>query len=91
MLENSTEAGATPIELLIEEDLHRDKSGIFIRDNVRGMSQEIGHTVLHPFVTKPAARHVSLAYHSSAQQPKGMMAPWRSSGGQDKGRQSQPH
>jgi anti-sigma regulatory factor (Ser/Thr protein kinase) len=59
-LENSVEAGATRIELLIEEDLKEDILKIVIRDNGRGMSEEFARQVLDPFVTTRTTRHVGL-------------------------------
>lgn len=59
-LENSVEAGATRIELLIEENLRNDMLTIVIRDNGRGMSQEFVQQVLDPFVTTRTTRHVGL-------------------------------
>jgi anti-sigma regulatory factor (Ser/Thr protein kinase) len=59
-LENSVEAGATRIELRIEEDLRKDILRIVIRDNGRGMSEEFARQVLNPFVTTRKTRHVGL-------------------------------
>ncbi len=59
-LENSVEAGATRIELRIEEDLRRDILRIVIRDNGRGMSEEFARQVLNPFITTRKTRHVGL-------------------------------
>lgn len=59
-LENSVEAGATRIELRIEEDLRKDILRIVIRDNGRGMSKEFVQQVLNPFVTTRTTRHVGL-------------------------------
>lgn len=59
-LENSVEAGATRISLLIEEDLAADQLRIVIRDNGKGMSQEFVKRVLNPFVTTRKTRHVGL-------------------------------
>jgi anti-sigma regulatory factor (Ser/Thr protein kinase) len=59
-LENSVEAGATRIELRIEEDLRKDFLRIVIRDNGRGMSEEFARQVLNPFVTTRKTRHVGL-------------------------------
>lgn len=59
-LENSVEAGATRIELHIEEDLQADLLRIVIRDNGRGMSKEFVSEVLNPFVTTRKTRHVGL-------------------------------
>lgn len=59
-LENSVEAGATRLELLIKEDLKRDVLEIVIRDNGRGMSKEFVQRVLNPFITTRTTRHVGL-------------------------------
>ncbi len=59
-LENSVEAGATRLELLIKEDLKKDVLAIVIRDNGRGMSKEFVQQVLNPFVTTRKTRHVGL-------------------------------
>jgi len=60
VLENSIEAGATYIELVIEEDLKDDTLRIVVRDNGRGMSEEFAREVLDPFVTTRTTRHVGL-------------------------------
>ncbi len=59
-LENSVEAGATRIELLIEEDLQNDILKIRITDNGRGMSEEVLQKALDPFFTTRTTRHVGL-------------------------------
>jgi len=59
-LENSMEAGATRIELFIEEDLENDSLTITIKDNGRGMTEEFARQVLNPFVTTRTTRHVGL-------------------------------
>jgi len=59
-LENSVEAGATRIDLSIEEDLTEDILTIEIRDNGRGMTKEFAKQVLNPFVTTRTTRHVGL-------------------------------
>ena len=59
-LENSVEAGATRLELLIRENLKKDVLEIVIRDNGRGMSKEFVQQVLNPFVTTRTTRHVGL-------------------------------
>lgn len=60
VLENSIEAGATRIELWIEENLESDTLRIVIRDDGRGMSEELAQRVLDPFVTTRTTRHVGL-------------------------------
>lgn len=59
-LENSVEAGATRIELQIEENHRQDLLRIVIRDNGRGMSKEFVQQVLNPFVTTRTTRHIGL-------------------------------
>jgi len=59
-LENSVEAGATRIEVKIDEDLKADRMAIEIADNGRGMSKEFVARVLNPFVTTRTTRHVGL-------------------------------
>jgi len=59
-LENSLEAGATCIELIIVEDLAADRLTITIRDNGRGMSEAQLARVSDPFFTTRSVRHVGL-------------------------------
>jgi len=59
-LENSLEAGATFIELIIEEDLAADWLTITVRDNGRGMSEAHLARVFDPFFTTRSTRHVGL-------------------------------
>ena len=53
-LENSLEAGATAIELTIEEDMRADRLTITIRDNGRGMSKAQVDRIFDPFFTTRA-------------------------------------
>jgi hypothetical protein len=59
-LENSLEAGATAIELTIEEDMRADRLAITIRDNGRGMSKAQVDRIFDPFFTTRTTRHVGL-------------------------------
>jgi hypothetical protein len=59
-VENSLEAGATVVELAIEEDLAADWLTITIRDNGRGMSEEQLARIFDPFFTTRSTRHVGL-------------------------------
>ncbi len=59
-LENSLEAGATFIELIIEEDLAADRLTITARDNGRGMDEAHLARVFDPFFTTRSTRHVGL-------------------------------
>jgi len=60
MLENSIEAGATRVELRIEEDLEADRLTIEIIDNGKGMDEKTLARVLDPFFTTRRTRHVGL-------------------------------
>ena len=59
-LENSLEAGATLVELVIEEDLAADWLTITIRDDGRGMSEDQLGRITDPFFTTRSTRHVGL-------------------------------
>jgi hypothetical protein len=59
-MQNSLEAGATLIELIIEEDLAADRLAIMIRDNGRGMSGAQLARISDPFFTTRSTRHVGL-------------------------------
>ena len=59
-LENSMEAGATSIELTIDEDLIADRLTITVGDNGRGMSETELARVFDPFFTTRSTRHVGL-------------------------------
>ena len=60
VVQNSLEAGATRIQLLINEDLRADRLTIEVIDNGRGMNQELLRRVLDPFVTTRTTRRVGL-------------------------------
>lgn len=57
---NSLEAGATLIEVIIEEDLATDWLIITVRDNGRGMSEAQLARVFDSFFTTHSTRHVGL-------------------------------
>ncbi|HET90566.1 MAG TPA: ATP-binding protein [Chloroflexi bacterium] len=59
-LENSLAAGATCVELTIEEDLAADRLVITVHDNGRGMSAEQLACVFDAFYTTRTTRHVGL-------------------------------
>jgi hypothetical protein len=59
-LENSLEAGATVIELTIEEDMAADRLSITLGDNGRGMSAAQLDRIFDPFFTTRRTRHVGL-------------------------------
>jgi anti-sigma regulatory factor (Ser/Thr protein kinase) len=59
-LQNALEAGASRVELVIEEDPKADRLHITIRDNGRGMSAEQLARAFDPFYTTRKTRHVGL-------------------------------
>jgi hypothetical protein len=74
IMENSLMAGATLVELTIEEDLTADRLIITVQDNGRGMSREQLARVLDPFYTTRTTRHVGLGlplFKAAAQQSNG--------------------
>jgi anti-sigma regulatory factor (Ser/Thr protein kinase) len=60
VLENAVGAGATCIEIRIDEDTEADRMLIEVADNGRGMTKEMAEAVLSPFVTTRKMRHVGL-------------------------------
>jgi hypothetical protein len=60
LLQNSLEAGATRLDVSIEEDLTADRLTIEVRDNGRGMSTATARAALNPFFTTRTTRHVGL-------------------------------
>ena len=60
LLENSVEAGASVIDLSIEEDPATDLLRIAVTDDGKGMNPETAERVLDPFFTTRTTRHVGL-------------------------------
>jgi anti-sigma regulatory factor (Ser/Thr protein kinase) len=60
LLENAVEAGASKIEIRIEEDMKADRLMIEISDNGCGMKDALIGRVLDPFCTTRKTRHVGL-------------------------------
>ena len=60
LLENAVEAGASRIEITIEEDPAEDRMVIEIADNGRGMTPAVIKQVTDPFYTSRETRHVGL-------------------------------
>ena len=58
--ENALEAGASRIEIRVDEGVEADLLRIEIADNGRGMSKELVRNVLDPFCTTRKTRHVGL-------------------------------
>lgn len=59
-LQNSLEAGATLVELTVDEDLPADRLTITVRDNGQGMDQATLARATDPFFTTRKTRHVGL-------------------------------
>lgn len=58
--ENGTAAGASLIEIRIEEDEAADRLVLRVKDNGRGMDPELAGAVTDPFVTTRTTRRVGL-------------------------------
>lgn len=58
--ENGVNAGATFIEMGVEEDLEGDLIKIWVRDNGRGMPSELASRAVDPFYTTRTTRRVGL-------------------------------
>ena len=73
-LQNSLEAGATFVNVVIGEDLPGDRLTITIRDNGRGMDAGQLTSVFNPFYTTRTTRHVGLGvplFQAAAQRCSG--------------------
>jgi signal transduction histidine kinase len=60
IVQNSVEAGASKIEITIEEDFKADQLRLEVSDNGKGMSEEQIKRVLDPFYTTRKTRHIGL-------------------------------
>jgi anti-sigma regulatory factor (Ser/Thr protein kinase) len=60
ILQNSVEAGASRVDLTIDEDLQADRLTIAVKDNGRGMDAAQVARVTDPFYTTRTTRHVGL-------------------------------
>ena len=60
IVQNSREAGATLVELTIEEELTANRLTITVRDNGRGMDETQLARIFDPFYTTRRTRHVGL-------------------------------
>ncbi|GAB4425967.1 MAG: ATP-binding protein [Anaerolineae bacterium] len=58
--ENSVAAGASRIEMLVEEDLVADQLTLVVQDNGKGMDEQLLRRVTDPFVTSRTTRKVGL-------------------------------
>lgn len=72
--ENCITAGASLVEITVEEDVAEDKLVITVRDNGRGMDPDFVSRVLDPFTTTRTTRKVGLGlslFQQSAQEADG--------------------
>lgn len=60
ILQNSTRAGATKIELTVEENKAKDTLNLIFKDNGSGMDEATLKKVLNPFFTTRTTRKVGL-------------------------------
>ena len=60
IVQNSVVAGATRIEVLVDEDVAADRLAVEIIDNGCGMSEDFLEKVIDPFTTKRTTRKVGL-------------------------------
>ncbi|MBN1756156.1 ATP-binding protein [bacterium] len=60
LVENSIQAGATRVEILVAEEPGKDQLTIKIKDNGKGMDAETQSKVLDPFFTTRTTRRVGL-------------------------------
>jgi len=67
VVENSTAAGATLVEVRIQEERRQDSLVITIKDNGRGMDEQMAARVADPFVTTRTTRRVGMGIPLLAQ------------------------
>ncbi|MGC9355768.1 MAG: ATP-binding protein, partial [Mariniphaga sp.] len=60
IVQNSVQAGATLIEIIVEEDRKNNFYGLTINDNGSGMSREVLEQAVNPFFTSRSTRKVGL-------------------------------
>ncbi len=60
LIENGLNAGATLVELTVEEDRSAHRLAVHIRDNGRGIPETLVNEVLNPFFTTRTTRRVGM-------------------------------
>ncbi len=58
--QNSISAGASQLEIIIDEDVDNDNYSVIIKDNGRGMSREFVAKVTDPYTTTRTTRKIGL-------------------------------
>jgi hypothetical protein len=58
--ENSISAGASKVEITVKSDIENDEMWISVKDNGKGMDEELIQMVTNPFVTSRTTRKVGL-------------------------------
>jgi len=77
IVENSIAAGANRVEIRVIEDTKKDILSVEIRDNGKGMSEEVLENAVDPFYTTRTTRRVGLGLSllsQSAKEAEGDMA-----------------
>ncbi len=67
IVENSIDAGATKIEIMIDENIKKNFLKIKIKDNGKGMNNKVLKKILDPFYTTKNVRRVGLGLSLFAQ------------------------
>ncbi len=70
IVENSIAAGANRVEIRVIEDTRKDILSVEIRDNGKGMSEEILENAVDPFYTTRTTRRVGLGLSLLSQSAK---------------------
>ncbi len=60
LLQNSTEAGADKIDLVVREDFQSSSLQVVVQDNGRGIPSEMLEQITDPFITSRSTRKVGL-------------------------------
>lgn len=60
LLQNAVEAGATVVDVQVDENLAADRLTVVVEDDGRGMNAETARRALDPFFTTRTTRHVGL-------------------------------
>jgi len=70
VVENAIAAGATKVEITVEEDIRQNRLVVKIKDNGKGMDKKTLDKVLDPFYTTKKTRRIGLGLSMFAQAAK---------------------